>query len=464
MSRPLPQNIDAEKGLLGIIMEFNDQLFEVSHLVSKVDFHEPFHGELYTLMRDMIETGREAKPVTLLHDVSQDADIGGISSSQYLQMLLADAPDRSMARTFARTIKDLALRRKLIDVASKHVDEAYSAPPTITAIEIESRYHAAASTLFGTVQEAGLQPIADLGMSVLKKTQAALQGETRNGLSSGLKAWDDLCGAFVPGRLISLTGPSGSGKTALALQIARHVAQEETVLFKSIEMDGEELATRDFQSMTGIAGEKIERADMGVDDFQRVVEAHESQRKSKLIIDSAKNATVGSIRGQAMRVKRMKGLKLLVIDHLRYIKPSTKSKDIFEQMSDDLQALNAVADDLGISILLLCQLKASYGSERELRDPNVGDIFNGAVIEQESDVLVIIHRKEYMMARRKPDDGAKLSEWETEMQKWRGRAQLILNKRRGGHGYGQRIIGFDGPRQQFTDDIPRVDFNERVLL
>lgn len=464
MDRPLPQNIDAEKGLLGILMETNDLLFEVSHLITKTDFFEPFHGELYTLMRDMIETGREAKPVTLLHDISQDADIGGISSSQYLQMLLADAPDRSMARTFARTIKDLAMRRRLIEVASKHLDEAYSAPPTITAIEIESRYHAAASSMFGSVQEAGLQPLADLGMSVLKKTQAALQGETRNGISSGLKAWDDLCGAFVPGRLITLSGASGSGKTALAYQIARHVAQEETVLFKSIEMDGEELATRDFQTMTGIAGEKLERADLDVDQFQRVVEAHESQRKSKLIVDSAKNATVGSIRGQAMRVKRMKGLKLLVIDHLRYIKPSTKTKDIFEQQSDDLQALNAVADDLGISILLLCQLKASYGSEPKPREPNVGDIFNGAVIEQESDVLVLVHREEYMLARRKPTEASKISDWEVDMQKARGRAQLLLNKRRGGHGYGQRVIGFDGPRQRFTDDIPRVDFNERVLL
>lgn len=456
--RPLPQNTDLERNLLGIIIARNETLFEVSHIVTKADFHEPWHIELFSLLRDMIEAGRDATPSTLLHDMSQDSDIGGISAAEYLRLISADVPDYSMAPTFARTIRDLAMRRRLIAVANKHLDEAYSAPATITAVEIEARYHAQASSLFGSIQEAGMQPLGDLGMSVLKKTQTALQGDRRLGLGSGLKAWDDLCGAFLPGRMVCLSGPSGSGKTALAMQIAKKIAEEEPVLVQSIEMDGEELATRDFTGLTGIAGERIERADLDVDEFSRLVDAQAEQKKSKLIINSAKSPTVGSIRGQAMRLKRMYGLKLLVIDHLRYIKPSEKSRDIFEQQSNDMQALNALADDLGIAVLLLCQLKASFGSEPKLRDPNVGDIFNGAVIEQESDVLVIVHRDEFMLARRKPTELSQQSQWEVDMANAKGKAKLILNKRRGGHGYGTRIVGFNGPTQRFSDEIPKVDF------
>lgn len=464
MDRPLPQNLDAERGLLGLIMERNDALFEASHLVTKADFIEPMHGELFTLLRDMIETGREAKPATVLHDLSQNADIGGVTTSDYLAMLLRDAPDPSMARTFARTIRDLAMRRRLIAVAQQHLDEAYSAPATITAQEIEARYSAASSQLFTTTQEQGMFPLGDLSMNVLKATQTALQGDRQRGLSTGIKAMDDLVGPLMGKRLYTISGASGSGKTALAWQVARHVAdvQGGNVLFVSIEMDGEELATRELTRQTGVAGERIERADLSIEDFERLVEAQAGLGKSRVLIDSAKAPTVGSIRGKAMRLKRMKGLALIVIDHLRYLKSSIKGADVFQQQHDDMQASNAMADDLDVPVIVLCQLKSSYGSEPKLREPNVGDIFNGAVIEQESDVLLLVHREEYMLARRKPAEGGSIGEWATAMAKAKGRAQLLLNKRRGGQGYGTRTVGFIGATQTFTDEVPKADFNASI--
>ena len=463
--RALPQNADAERGLIGVIMDRNDVLFEVSHIVARQDFIEPMHGEVFTLLRDMIETGKEAKPGTMLHDLNQDADIGGIKTSEYLALLMRDAPDASMAPTFARTIRDLAMRRRFIAVALKHLDEAYSAPATISAQEIEARYHAASSSLFATVEEAGMQNVGDLTKAVLDQTQAALQGNRRLGLSSGLKAFDDLAGSILPGRLISLSGASGSGKTALAWQIARFVARREPVLFQSIEMDGSELAVRDLSAASGVPGERIDRADLSDGEFNGMIDAYEREQKSlNLYVDSAKSPTVGSIRGKAMRLKRMKGLKLLVIDHLRYIKSSSRTTDIFEQMHDNLQALNALADDLDVAVLLLCQLKASYGSEPKLREPNVGDIFNGAVVEQESDVLMLVHREEYMLARRKPTVGQAggtsqdINEWAFRMEKSKGRAQLLLNKRRSGPGYGSRTVGFHAASQRFTDELPKEEF------
>lgn len=459
MARSLPQNLDAERALLGIIMDRNDMLFEVLGTVSKVDFFEPQHGEIFTLMRDMIETGKEAKPGTLIHDLAQDADIGGITASEYLRMMLRDAPPAAMATTFARTIRDLAMRRRFIDVAYKHLDEAFNAPATITAQEIESRYHAAASALFSTAQEAGMKPLSDLSAAVVKRTQEAYRKDKRLGLSSGLKAFDDLAGPLLGGRLYCLSGASGAGKTALAYQIARHVAKEAPVLFQSIEMDGEELATRDLSALSQLPGERIERADLNEAEVFALMEAQAQQTGLQLYVDSAKRPTVGSIRGKAMRLKRMKGLDLLVIDHLRYIK-SPSRVDLFEQQTEILQDLNALADDLDVPVLLLVQLKAGYGSEatdwKKVRQPNVGDIFNGAVIEQESDVLMLVHRAEYMLARRKPTEN--IGDWEAALQKAKNRAELLLNKRRGGVGQGQRTVGWIPEEQRMTDEIPRVDF------
>ena len=490
MDRPLPQSLDAERGLLGILMEQNDTLFEVSHLIRGSDFIEPWHGELFTLIRDMVETDREAKPLTLLHDVSLDADIGGITASEYLARLLADAPSPTMARTFARTIRDLSMRRRLISVASQHLDEAYSAPATITAQEIETRYHAASSSLFATIEEAGMQSLGDVGKAVLKDTQKALQGDRRMGRSSGLKALDDLWGTLLPGRLYGIAGASGSGKTGLAWQIARKIEEDERAfhpeapartLFESLEMSAEELATRDLTYLTGIASEKIERADLNEEEFRQLVEAQKYQKTTTLVIDDLKGQTVGAIRGRALRLKRMHGLTGLLIDHWRYIKATAKGGKsggdgfLMDAMNDDLRALNALADDLEVPVILLAQLKANYGQEMtqikagqapKIREPNVGDIFNGAVLEQECDALILVHREEYMLARMRPPDSADAAaraDWGTMMGKVKNRATLILNKRRGGAGYGRRTIGFDGPTTRFSDEIPKIDFMEPLL-
>lgn len=471
MDRPLPHNLEAERALLGIVIDTNSAIFDASHIVTKADFFEPFHGELWSLLRDMIETGREATPATLLHDMAQDTDIGGISASAYLRQLQDAAPHHTMIRTFARTIADLAMRRRFIQVIAQHMDEAYSAPATTSAQEIEARYHSLASSLFTTVQEAGLQTMQDVSKSLLTSTQKALQGERRLGIGTGLKALDDLWGPLLGGRLYSLSGPSGSGKTALAWQVARNVAEQQkelpeeergTVLFQTIEMDGEELVTRDLTGLTGTSGERIERADLSDGEFTKIVEAaHDHQYNLPLILDSSKHPTVGAIRGKAMRLKRLKGLKLLVIDHLRYIAPTGKVKDVFDQQLQDLQAINAIADDLDIPVILLVQLKATYAADLKfpnIREPNVGDIFNGAVVEQESDVVMIVHREEYMLARMEPPKSdTKHGDWVTRLHASHGRAKLILNKRRGGHGYGSRMVGFNGPTQRFSDKLPEID-------
>ena len=265
-------------------------------------------------------------------------------------------------------------------------------------------------------------------------------------------------------------------KTALAWQVARYVAEQQMllpkeergcVMFQTIEMDAEELVTRDLTGLTGTPGERIERADLSDGEFTTIVEAaHASQYNLPLVLDSSKHPTVGSIRGKAMRLKRLQGLKLLVIDHLRYLAPTGRPKDVFEQQHYDLQAINAIADDLDIPVILLCQLKSSYAADLKfpiLRKPNIGDIFNGAVIEQESDVLMIVHREEYMLARMEPPKGEKHGDWVTRMQAAHGKAELLLNKRRGGHGYGSRTVGFNGPTQRFTDTIPQYDLIDDPL-
>lgn len=454
--RPAPQNIEAEKGLLGIIMERNDALFDVTHLIGKADFYEPHHGELFTLMRDQIEQGKAATPTTLLHDTSQDADIGGILTSGYLATLLREAPPSSVVRDLARTVHDLAIRRKLIQVSQKVMDEAYSAPASITGVEIETRYHADASTLFSSLTEIGVRSFAEVGDQLLNRVADAARRETPLGIDLGLKALQELTGALLPGRLYTLAAAAGAGKTGLALQLAVTIARTDPVLFFSIEMDPEELATRHLSALSGVGGEKIERATINADDWGLLQDALKASKGLKLYLDGSTSPTVGAIRGKVIRMKRKTGVAVVIIDHMLYIARDPKLGE-FDAARQNLQALKKMAKDLGVAVILLAHLKQSYMTLDKLRDPHDGDVYGGGAVPQESDVLVILHREEMMLGKRKPapEDTKQVQDWEQKLLRATGKAKFILGKRRAGHSNGARTVGFEETSQHFSDTIPK---------
>lgn len=452
--RELPQNLQAERGLLGAIISDNDSLFETIGLLSKGDFWEPANGELYIICRDQITAGRRVTPTTVLHDLSQDADIGGIKASAYIDMLVDQAPPSNVVRELATVIRELAVRRAAIGLATGLIERAQTAPASTAAQELLAEFEANLAAV-SSAADFGVRHFAEVGDEVLNRIAVALKTEKPAGLAPGLKAMQDLGGALMPGRVYFVAGAPGSGKSALAQQIATYVAKTEAVLVIEAEMGADELVERHLASETGIAGDAIERAVLRLADYEPLHDANERARKLKLYVDAAASPTVSAIRGKALRMKRTVGLGLIVIDHLLYLRKPEFRMNENEAIRANLQALKQMAKDLDLPVMVLAPLKAEYAKAPEVRRPELGDIYNNGAVEQEADVIIFVHNEESQLSKREPpENDPRRAEWLDRINRARGKAELILVKRRGGKGTGVRTLGFTGARFLFSDAIP----------
>lgn len=459
-------------------MRSNEIFFEVSQIVKKADFYEPYNGELFLLMQDMIEGGRTAIPMTLMHDFAQDRDIGGMKASDYLSLLFDNAlPTKEAAITTARTVADLAQRRRMLTLHWRAMEDVASAPVSATAMALHARHSAGFDGLFSSLSDVGIRHIADAGDAVLERVKQAALNETTIGLDIGLASLQDLIGPLMPGRLYLLAGGPGSGKSALSAQIGKFVARQDSdqvitdkdgrqkfrkrnVLMFEIEMDDEELAERDMAAATGISAGKIERAAIDAMEHERLYKANEDLRNTGFYVDSSTFQTVQQIRAKAMRMQRLQGLDLVIVDHLIYLQGTDPKVMETQLIRSNLQALKRMAKDMGIPVLLLTQFKGTF-NDGEVRDPTVGDLYGGSSVEQESDCIVFVQRDDYLLRRKEPiADGtekrnAERAAWGGRLAEAEGKAKFILAKRRGGLGHGKRTCFFDGPRLTFTDREPQ---------
>src|SRR5262245_57746384 len=275
--RAAPHNIEAEQALLGAILVNNEALYRVSDFLEPQHFFEPIHQQIYDISRSLIRTGKLASPVTLKTFLPRDIDIAGLTPSQYLARLAAEATTIINAVDYGRTVYDLAVRRELIQIGEDMVNVAFDAPvdfaPRDQIEDAERRlYDLAEVGRYG----GGFQKFESALTTALEMASNAHRRDGKlSGLATGLHDLDSKMGGLQKSDLVIIAGRPGMGKTALATNVAYNVAKsylgetradgvEETVNggrvgFFSLEMSAEQLATRILSEQTGISSSTIRR-------------------------------------------------------------------------------------------------------------------------------------------------------------------------------------------------------------
>ena len=453
----LLENPPLERAVLGTMISDTNFFWAMKDRARPELFTVTIHRRICGILHLLAEEGRDLNVPAVISRLAVDRDNSTFSPEGYLATLVADEASAEQAPDFLRDLEDMWARREMAKLGSELIRQSTAD----TGMDAMARLEDAQSKMesLGDPMGTSVRHIAQVAQVMMDRVAAASEAEKTVGLAPGLKAVQDLTGALMPGRVYTLAGPPGSGKSALAQQIAKHVAGTDPALFISIEMEDEEIAERDLAGTTGITTDKIERAALNFDEVDLLYEEVAKLSKSKLYVDSTSNATVARIRAKAMRMKRLKGLSLLVIDHLLYIERPDRRMGEFEGIRANMQALKKLAKDLGIPILLLTQLKKEFGEGpwQQMRRPNVNDLYGGSAPEQESDIVIFVHREEYLLGRKEPAKDAKDREdWQTKMDEVKGKAELVLAKRRGGAGFGVRTLWFEGPRLRFYDQAPRT--------
>jgi replicative DNA helicase len=450
--RTAPHNIEAEQSLLGAILVNNEALYRVSDFLEPPHFFEPIHQQIYDIARSLIRTGKLASPVTLKTFLPADIDIAGLNAAQYLARLAAEATTIINAADYGRTIYDLAIRRELIQVGEDMVNVAFDAPvdfaPRDQIEEAERRLYELAETgRYG----GGFQRFETALTTALEMASNAHQRDGRlSGLATGLTDLDSKMGGLQKSDLIIIAGRPGMGKTSLATNIAYNVAKNwvgevradghiDTVNggrvgFFSLEMSAEQLATRILSEQTGISSSIIRRGQITAAQFDAIKDKAIEIQHLPLFIDETGGLTVAQLAARARRLKRQRGLDLLVIDYIQLLQGSTRraQEGRVQEVTEITTNLKALAKELNVPIVALSQLSRQV-ENRDDKRPQLSDLRESGSIEQDADVVMFVFREEYYLANKQPRPGTdEHFKWQTEMDAVEGKAEIIIGKQRHG--------------------------------
>ena len=450
--RAAPHNIEAEQALLGAILVNNEAFYRVSDFLEPKHFFEPVHRRIYELASGLVRANKLATPVTLKTFLPADVDIAGLSLNQYLARLAAEATTIINAEDYGRTVYDLSIRRDLIAIGEEMVNTAYDAPVDATPAshieEAERKLYEIAET---GRYDSGFQRFAQaLTIAVDMAARAYQRDGNLSGLATGLTDLDNRMGGLQQSDLVILAGRPGMGKTALATNIAYNVAKAWAgevradghigtvnggiVGFFSLEMSAEQLATRIISEQTGIPSNKIRRGDIDESDFERIKDVSIELQNLPFYVDETGGLSIGQLAARARRLKRQRGLDLLVIDYVQLLQGNSRraSENRVQEITEITTRLKALAKELNIPILALSQLSRQV-ENRDDKRPQLSDLRESGSIEQDADVVLFVFREEYYLENKKPREGtAEFSDWERQITDAHGKAELIIGKQRHG--------------------------------
>lgn len=447
-----PSNIDAEQALLGALLVNNDCFYKLSSFLEPVHFYDPLHQRIYSAISTLINRGLLASPVTLKNYFERDEGLAEIGGTQYLARLAGSATAIINAEFYGRIIHDLAIRRGLIRLGEDVVNRAYDAPIEISAT---NQIEETEAHLFSMAErgryEGGLQPFKS---ALIQSIDVAAKAYERDGGLSGLATHfndlDRLMGGMHNSDLIILAGRPSMGKTALATNIAFNAAKElqdearraqnpdekakqGVVAFFSLEMSSEQLATRILSEQSGITSEKIRRGQINDDEFKRLVSVSQDLHELPLYIDDTGALQISALTARARRIKRLQGLRLVVVDYLQLLRGGAGSaENRVQEISAITQGLKAMAKELNVPVLALSQLSRQV-EQREDKRPQLSDLRESGSIEQDADVVMFVFREAYYIEKKEPRmDKPEYGAWRDEMEKVHGLAEIIIGKQRHG--------------------------------
>ena len=450
--RTAPHNIEAEQALLGAILVNNEAFYRVSDFLEPRHFFEPVHQNIYEITGSLIRVGKIANPVTLKTFLPADVDIAGLTVSQYLARLAAEATTVINAEDYGRTVYDLSIRRSLIVIGEEMVNVAFDAPvdfaPRDQIEDAERQLYELAET---GKYDGGFQRFAAALTTAVDMAARAYQRDGRlSGIATGLRDLDRMMGGLQPSDLVILAGRPGMGKTSLATNIAYNIArawqgevradgQRETVNggivgFFSLEMSAEQLATRIISEQTEIPSYRIRRGEIDPGDFDRIASVAREMESIPLYIDETGGLAIAQLAARARRLKRQKGLDLLVIDYLQLLQGSTRRaiEGRVQEVTEITTGLKALAKELNVPILALSQLSRQV-ENRDDKRPQLSDLRESGSIEQDADVVLFVFREEYYLKNKEPRAGTdEHFKWQTDMEAVHGKAELIIGKQRHG--------------------------------
>lgn len=441
-AQTLPWSCEAEQSVLGGLLIDNTAYDRVGNLLTRSDFFDSRHGDVWDTIAGLLLARKPADVVTVFDALGSKAEeAGGLA---YMNALAQSVPSAANIRRYAEIVAERSAQRALMRTA----DESLSVARGEGSVEDKTDRIA---TLWATVRQSAQRSkpvfVGDLMAQRVDHYNALAEGTVTPGISTGLPGLDEaLGGGMLPGKVIVLAARPGVGKTSLAQQILLHGAEAgHTGLLLSQEMERTELVDRAVANLGSIGYSRLLSGKLSNPEWQRLGPAVDRLGALPFAIDDQAALTLHDIRTKAFAIK---GLRLLAIDYVQLCSAprgaprNLTRNDVLTEISRGVKAL---AKDLGLTVLLLSQLNRDV-EKRSSPEPTPADLRESGAIEQDADVIAFLWRvREYESHRliacslpknRQAKPGAKLGlDFEGHYQRWRDSAEKVGNNSSGG-GFG----------------------------
>ncbi len=417
LERVPPQNLEAERSVLGGILLENQAMPNVVEILQDEDFYREAHRKIFRAMLDLSERNDPVDLITLTEEVNRKGSLQDVGGAVYLASLADEVPTAANILYYAKIVKEKSVLRQLIEAATEVARQGYEQPEDAVAfldkaeqtiLEISRRQQRQGFVPLRTVLQDAFQTIEQL-----YDKQGMLSG-----VGTGFVEFDHKTSGLQRSDLIIIAGRPSMGKTALALNIARNVAVKggTPVAVFSLEMSREQLATRLLCAEAKIDASKLRSGYIKRADFPKLTKAADVLSRAPIFIDDSPAMHVREMRGKARQMKREHQIELIIVDYLQLMQGTGRVENRVQEISEISRSLKQLAKELNIPILALSQLNRGVENRPDKR-PMLADLRESGAIEQDADVIAFIYREEFYF-RDKPE--------------CRGKAELIIGKQRNG--------------------------------
>lgn len=415
-----PQALDAEMSLLGSLLLNREAFHDVLPIIHRNEasrFYHPDHKTIYEVLVDMYDRNDPVDLVTLRNELARRELLEQVGGVDYLVQLANSVPSHLHAEHYARLVRDKAVLRDLIVAAGEVIDRAYNHHED--AKEILDR---AEQALFEVTD----QRISDHAEPISKSLEEIFHliesrdGQYITGVPTGFLQLDDMLSGMQPGEMIIVAARPSMGKTAFALNIAEHVSivERKPAAFFSMEMSRQSVVQRILCSRGSIDSHKLRRGMLSNEEIQHLQAICDELADARLYVDDTPGMSVLELRAKARRLKMQHDIQAVFVDYIQLMHAPGRTESRQQEVSEISRGLKALARDLRIPIVVLAQLNRNPEGRSDGK-PRMSDLRESGALEQDADVVILLHREEYYKKENCPEH-------------LKGKAEIIVDKQRNG--------------------------------
>ena len=390
-----PQNLEAEKSVIGAMLMDSDAIMTVSEFLTAHDFYQPHYGAIFDGILELFNADIPVDVLTLQNRLKEKGMPEEMYSVEVLGALLNSVPTSANVRYYAKIVHDKAVLRRLISVTEKITDSCY-----LDKDKVEDILENTEKKIFELLQErndGNYVDIKDVVMESLERIDAAAKASGKiTGIPSGFVDLDYRMSGLQPSDLILIAARPSMGKTAFVLNIAQYISVKKkiTAAVFSLEMSKVQLVNRMLSLESLVEAQQIRNGDLTENDWGKLIEAADSIAHSNLIIDDTPSISIAELRSTCRKYKSEHDLGVIIIDYLQLMTGNKSSESRQQEVADISRNLKAIARELNVPVIALSQLSRSVES-REDKRPMLSDLRESGAIEQDADVVMFIYRDEY---------------------------------------------------------------------